>query len=85
MVPSDDEKFRKAVSALAVSVTGPRKAFLVQGDDKAGVLANIHRKLNDNKVNAYAANGVADGKGGFGYILWVKKNQYEEAARALGV
>jgi hypothetical protein len=85
MVPSDGEKFRKAVNALAVSVTGPRKAFLIQGDDKVGVLANIHRKLADSDINAYAANGVCDGRGGFGYILWVKKEQFEDAATALGV
>ena len=85
MVPSDGEKFRKAASALAIKMTGPRKAFLVQGDDKVGVLANIHRKLVDNGINALAANGVCDGKGGFGYILWVQKDQYEDAAKALGV
>ena len=85
MVPSDNEKFRKAASALAVSLTGPRKAFLIQGDDKAGALANIHRKLADNNINAFASNGVCDGRGGFGYILWVRREQYEEAAKALGV
>ena len=85
MVPSDSEKFRKAVNALAIKITGPRKAFLFQGDDKVGVLANIHRKLVDNDINALAANGVCDGKGGFGYILWVPKDQYETAAKALGV
>jgi hypothetical protein len=85
MVPADDEKFRKAASALAISMTGPRKAFLVQGDDNVGMLANIHRKLADNDINAYAANGVCDDKGGFGYILWVKQEQFEKAAKALGV
>jgi len=85
MVPSDTEKFRKAASALAISLTGPRKAFLIQGDDKPGVLANIHRKLADNNLNAFAGNGVCDGRGGFGYILWVRHDDFEGAARALGV
>ena len=54
-------------------------------DDRVGVLANIHRKLVDNDINAFAANGTCDGKGGFGYILWVPKDQFETAAKALGV
>jgi hypothetical protein len=31
----------------------------------------------------YASSGVADGRGGYGYILYVRPEQYERATAAL--
>jgi hypothetical protein len=36
-------------------------------------------------VNVYASSGVTDGVGGYGYILYVKPEAYDRAARVLGV
>jgi hypothetical protein len=36
-------------------------------------------------VNVSAASGVGDGRGRFGYVIYVRPNEYEAAARALGV
>ena len=33
----------------------------------------------------YASSGVTDGRGGYGYILYVRSEHYEDAATALGV
>ena len=33
--------------------------------------------------NVHAANGVSDGSGRFGYILWVKPEDFDRAAKAL--
>jgi len=35
-------------------------------------------------INVVASNGVNDGSGRFGFILWVKPEDYEKAAVALG-
>ena len=64
---------------------GPKKAFLIQGDDRTGVLVEYHLRLADSGVNVYASNGVVDGAGRFGYVLWVRPEDYEKAATALGV
>jgi hypothetical protein len=36
-------------------------------------------------VNVYASNGVTDGKNSYGYILYVRHDEYEKAAQALGI
>jgi hypothetical protein len=36
-------------------------------------------------VNIYASGGMADGKGAFFYILYVRPEEYDTAAGALGL
>jgi hypothetical protein len=33
----------------------------------------------------YASSGVADGRGTYGYVVYVREDQVERATRALGV
>jgi hypothetical protein len=84
-VPEDAEKFRAAAAAANVDVVGPKRAFLVQGEDKVGAIVELHYKLSTAGINVHAANGVSDGTGRFGYILWVKAEDYDLAAQTLGV
>jgi len=64
---------------------GPHPAILVQGDDELGALADIHQILYQAKVNVYASNGVTDSNGSFGYLLYVRPEDYDKAAAALKV
>jgi hypothetical protein len=64
---------------------GPHPAFLVQGDDELGALAGIHERISDANINVYASSGVADGRGSFGYVIYVRPDDYERAAAALGI
>jgi hypothetical protein len=57
----------------------------VQGDDEVGALARIHEKLRDANVHVFASTEVADGRGGYGYIIYVRPDEYELAAEALNV
>jgi hypothetical protein len=34
-------------------------------------------------VNAFASPGVTDGRGAFGYVVYVREDQFEKAAGAL--
>ena len=83
--PENTQKLIKAAGDAGIPLVGPKKAFLVQGEDRPGVLVEYHLRLADAGVNVYAANGTTDGRGGFGYILWVKPEDYEKAAEALGI
>ena len=74
-----------AAERAGLILNGPHPAFLVQGDDGCGHQLVIHEKLYDARVNIYASGGVTDGKGSFGYILYVRPEEYERAALALGV
>ena len=68
-----------------LSLDGPHPALLVQGDDELGALADIHQVLFEASVNVYASNGVTDNKGSFGYLLYIRPEDYERAAAALKV
>jgi hypothetical protein len=81
--PEDVSKMADTARRVGLVLDGPHPAFLVQGDDELGALAGIHAKLYEAKVNVYASTGVADGRGGYGYILYVRPDQYERAASAL--
>lgn len=83
--PEDTSTAMDAAKKAGIAVQGPQFAFLVQGDDELGALSAVHEKLYQANVNVSASNGVTDGKGSFGYIIYVRPNEYEMAARALGV
>jgi hypothetical protein len=50
-----------------------------------GALAEIHQVLYQADVNIYASSGVTDGRGTFGYLIYVRPEEYERAAAALSV
>lgn len=83
--PKDAEKLKSAAQEAGIPLVGPKKAFLIQGADHPGVLVDHHLRLAYAGVNVYAANGTSDGRGGFGFILWVRPEDFEKAAKALGV
>lgn len=45
---------------------GPKVAFLLQGDDRVGAVADVLAKLADARINVVAMNAVAAGEGRFG-------------------
>ncbi|MBI4907075.1 MAG: hypothetical protein HY820_25845 [Acidobacteria bacterium] len=81
--PDHAEHLHIAAEKLGWKLSGPQHAFLIQGDDRLGALADVHRKLLDAKVNIYASTGVTDGDGRFGYIIYVKESDHPVAKRAL--
>jgi hypothetical protein len=62
---------------------GPQHGCLVQGDDHLGAFAEIQQKLYRAGVSVYAASGVTDGGGHYGYVIYVKESDHEAAASAL--
>jgi hypothetical protein len=83
-VPEDPKAFRAAARKEKWKVTGPKIAFLVEGDDRTGVMADILGKLGDARINVTASDAVIAGGGRFGAILWVKPRDVARAARLLG-
>ena len=83
--PDDPLKMADAARKAGLVLDGPHPALLVQGDDELGALARIHAKLYEANVNVYASSGVADGRGSFGYVVYVRPDDVERAAGALGI
>lgn len=55
----------------------------MQGDDELGALARVHRRLSDASVAIYPSSGVTDGRGSFGYVIYVREDQLDEATEVL--
>lgn len=83
LFPADTERLAVAAERQSLVLTGPQHAFLIQGDDRLGACAEIHRKLAEAHINVFSSSGVTDGRGGFGYVLHVRPDDYERAARVL--
>ena len=81
--PDRSDVFRNLAERLEWAITGPQHAFLVQGDDHLGALADVQRMLVQADVEIYASSGVTDGSGRFGYVIYFKESDHERAARVL--
>jgi hypothetical protein len=85
LFPEDTGKLAREAQSDSLVLDGPHPALLVQGDDELGALAEIHMGLSDARVNVYASTGVADGRGSFGYIIYVRPEEFNRATEALGL
>jgi predicted TIM-barrel fold metal-dependent hydrolase len=83
-VPSDPAAFRQFAKTAKWKVKGPKRAFLISGDDRVGAVAEVHRKLAQAKINVTAVDAVCAGSGRYGAILWVAPRDVKKAAAALG-
>ncbi len=66
-----------------MTLEGPHHALLVRGDDELGSLAGIHQRLYEADINVYASSGVTDGSGSYGYLIYVKEDDFERAVTTL--
>ncbi|HET6947843.1 MAG TPA: hypothetical protein VFJ45_08545 [bacterium] len=84
LVPEDAGKFKKAAEAARLALTGPRRAFLITGDDRVGAAAAHAKTLADASINVTAVTALGAGSGRYGMIVWVAPADYEKATKALG-
>ena len=83
-VPSNQRAFRAAAREAGIRLVGPKMAFLIQGQDRVGVFADIANKLAEARINVTAVDAVAAGRRRYGAILWVKSRNVGRAAEILG-
>jgi len=83
LFPEDPHKLQNVAKQVKLALEGPFPAVLVQGDDEIGALARVHDRLHSNHVDVYASNAVTDGRGYFGYVLYVRPGDADKAAQAL--
>jgi hypothetical protein len=84
-VPADKNALLAAAKKMGIKLVGPKIAFLIQGDDRVGAVADLLNKLKQAQINVTAMQAVASGQGRYGAILWVKSGDIDKAAKALGV
>lgn len=82
-VAHDPAAFKASAKKAKIKLVGPKSAFLIQGDDCAGVIADITNSLAEAGINITAIHAVAAGNGRYGALLWVKPSDLRRAARLL--
>jgi hypothetical protein len=83
LFPEDAPRLQDAARAAGLALDGPHSALLVQGDDELGVIAKLHARLHQAGVEVYASNAVTDGRGYFGYVLYMRQQDAEKASALL--
>jgi len=85
LVPENPAAFTQAAERMKLRPRKAKQAFLVQGDDRIGVVSEVLGRLASQKIQLTAAQALAAGAGRWAMILWVKPGSVEKAAKALGV
>ena len=81
-IPEDAAAFRRAAKKAKWKVTGPKKVFLVQGDDRVGAMADLAGALAAAKVNVTALDAVSV-HGRYGAIFWVAAKDLKKATKVV--
>jgi hypothetical protein len=63
-VPTNAEAFKAAAKGAKWKVVGPKKAFVIEGEDRLGALADYFARLGDAKINVTAVDAVTAGPAG---------------------
>jgi predicted amino acid-binding ACT domain protein len=84
LVPEDKAAFTQVARKAGLKPSRDKRAFLVEGDDRIGAVADLTRRLAEAKVNVTAACAAAAGAGRYGMILWVPPASFRKAAKVLG-
>ncbi len=83
-IPANPVTFLAVARGMKLRLRSKKIAFLIQGRDRRGAVAEFMSKLAVAKINVIAVDAVCVGGGRFGAILWVNQKDVNRAARALG-
>jgi hypothetical protein len=82
--PADAAAFKAVAKRAKWKLVGPKKGFLIEGDDRVGAMADLVGRLAEAKINVTAVDAACAGAGRYGAILWVKPRDVKRAAKLLG-
>ncbi len=83
-IPADPSAFKQAAKKAKWKVVGPKRGFLVQGEDRLGAIADLLERLAAAKVDVTAMDAVSIADGRYGALLWVASKDVKKAAALLG-
>jgi hypothetical protein len=83
VVPTDPAAFKAVAKQKKWKVKGPKRAFLIEGDDRVGACADVLGRLAAAKINVTAMDALAGG-GRYAAILWVKPRDVKKTTSVLG-
>jgi len=82
-IPADPVAFKSVAKANKWKVVGPKRGFLIQGEDRVGAVADVVGELANAKINIIAIDAVCAGHH-YGALCWVAPRDFKKAAQVLG-
>lgn len=79
----DSSKLTGGAKKSGLELDGPYPALLIKGDEKAGALAEIYKKLSQAGIQVNEASGIADINAGYGVILYLNPEDCGKAVTTL--
>ena len=80
--PADAAAFKRIARINRWKVVGPKRGFLVQGDDRIGAVADLVGELAAAKIGVIAIDAVSvDDR--YGALCWVAPRDVKKAAKVL--
>ena len=84
LFPAHPEKLVAEARSAGMTLDGPHHALLVQGDDELARSRTCTSACLAG-VDVYASAGVTDARDSFGYLVYVREDQFQRAVDALGL
>ncbi|MBN1799705.1 MAG: hypothetical protein JW822_14105 [Spirochaetales bacterium] len=76
LFPDDSLKMKHGAEKAGLNLDGPHSSLLIKGyDDESGALADIYEKLSQADIDVYESSGIADIKGSYGVVLYLKHEE----------
>jgi hypothetical protein len=82
--PADASAFKQVAKAKGWKIVGPKRGFLVQGEERVGAIADIVGRLADARIDVIAIDATCAGAGQYGALCWVAPRDFKKAAALLG-
>src|SRR5215203_3750069 len=81
--PADVSAFRAVAKMNRWKLVGPKRGFLIQGDDRIGAVADLVGKLAGAKIDVIAIDAVCVDER-YGALCWVAPRDVKKAATLVG-
>jgi len=82
--PDDSAALRQVAKANRWKLVGPKRGFLIQGDERIGAVADLLGKLAQAKIDVIAIDAVRVDER-YGALCWVAPRDVKKAAKLLDV
>jgi hypothetical protein len=82
-IPADPVAFKQAAKKAKWKVVGPKRGFLVQGDDRVGAVADLLERLGTAKINVTAIDAVSAADGRYAALFWVAPKDVKKVTALL--
>jgi hypothetical protein len=84
-IPADAAAFKQLAKQAGWKAVGPKRGFLVHGDDRVGAVEDLLGRLAAAKISLTAMDAVSVADGRYGAIFWVAPKDIKKTAALLGV